>query len=403
MAKRCKCDRDYLEDARHYGGLALSAGRALASFVGMGDYEIRSNSLVRGGGATTERLQIIPQGPRATRILYREYLGDVLTHPSTVGAFNLSSYLIHPANPAVFPWLVPIAQQFEQWTPNGIVFEFRSTSSEYVSATNLGSVIMATEYDALDADFTNKQDMLNSAYSSEYKPSTETIVHGIECDPRDTPNRIFYMPYATGLPSGSDPHDYVLGKFQIATQGSAAPAGTVLGSLYVNYDITLRKEQIYGGLRGMGILVDAWTGTTGWSNSFPMGTTQVANSQNSLGGTLTCASNLVKYTFPAWVTEGTWTIVLCLLPPTTPGAAATWNLPSDTVANMVLTTNAVGGSSFTGQTDYVNTNTNVVRYYCANYRVTGRGATWQITGPNFGGDVPTYSRFNVLQAPGSWV
>lgn len=209
------------------------------SFFGKGDYTLKSNSLVDAGGSISSGVKIQPAGPRETRIIYREYIGDVVS--DSAGGFKLGSYLINPGNADLFPWLSTVARCYEQWTPNGIMFEFKSTSSEYVSSQALGSVIMATDYDTYDTLYANKVEMLNSAYSNEAKPS-QHILHGIECDPRDTPNMIMYCDHGD-IPSGADQRDYYLGRFQIATQGGPASAVT-LGSLYVHYDITFRKESV---------------------------------------------------------------------------------------------------------------------------------------------------------------
>lgn len=226
------------------GGLS-GAAKKMRSLIGMGDYSLRSNSLVQGGGRSSGPLQIVSQGNRATRIRYREYIGDVFSNPDEPNAFHVVSYPINPGLISTFKWLPPIATQYEQWTPNGIVFEFRSTSSEYVSQQALGSVIMATEYDSYDRPYSSKVEMLNSAYANEAKPS-DHIIHGIECDPRDNPNSIFYV-RSGPLQGREDIRDYDLGIFYVATQG-IPHVNANLGSLYVHYDITFRKEQLYGGL-----------------------------------------------------------------------------------------------------------------------------------------------------------
>lgn len=238
--RRCQTDvADRLSEDSSLFKRARGWKDSLVSFFGRGDYSLKSNSLVDAGGVARDDLQITPAGPREVRIVYREYIGDIVSDIS--GGFKYSSYLINPGNPLLFPWLSSIAQSFEQWTPNGIMFEFKSTSSEYVSSQALGSVIMATDYDTYDGNFNNKVEMLNSAYANEAKPS-QHILHGIECDPRDTPNMIMYVDHGS-VPQGGDERDYYLGRFQIATQGGPASAVT-LGSLYIHYDITFRKEVV---------------------------------------------------------------------------------------------------------------------------------------------------------------
>lgn len=293
------------------GGLLLDAVggpsgavKGMKSLVGWGDYKLRSNSLVKGGGATGGNVRIIPQGERAVRIVYREYIGDVFTHPSTPGAFSVKSYPLNPGLLETFSWLPPIAQQYEQWTPNGIVFEFKSTSSEYVATQALGSVIMATEYDQLDAPYANKVEMLNSAYSNEAKPS-EQILHGIECDPRDNPNNIFYV--RSGAAPG-DIRDYDLATFYIATQGGAT-ANLNLGSLYIHYDITLRKEQLYNGIPMRGQLFQSFLLNTP-TLALPLGSSPATLVEGNMGSSFKPLLNVL--TFPVYTVGAHFLLVLML-------------------------------------------------------------------------------------------
>lgn len=284
------------------GEALYNAGGKLYSWlVGNGDYQLNSNSLLQGGGTTSETVQIQPVGNRAIRVTYKEYLGDVFTHPSNAGQFYNTSYPINPGLPGVFPWLSTLANQYETWEPLGIVFEFRSTSSEYVATQALGSVIMATEYDTREAAFPNKQAMLNSAYSSEAKPSSQ-ILHGVECAPNDKVMRQMYTRFGA-LPTGVDPHDYDLGIFQIASQGGAT-ANLNLGSLYVHYDIIFRKEQLYAGLQNHTQLMAVFTGTTGFNSTNFLGTSPVTV-WDPIGMQITGQQII----FPSWVIAGTWILI----------------------------------------------------------------------------------------------
>lgn len=318
-SKRCHCDNSI---GAQLGGMAQKGLTSLAkSWFGMGDYTLKSNSLIQLGGTTTSDLQIVPSGNREVRIIYREYIGDVFTHPTVAGQFYPSTFNINPGLVSVFPWLAPIAQQYEQWTPNGIVFEFKSTSSEYVATQALGSIIMATEYDVLDAAYADKQTMLNSAYSNEAKPS-QRIVHGIECDPRDNPNRIFYV-RSGSVPTGSTARDYDIGNFTIATQGGAT-ANLNLGSLYVHYDITFRKEQLFNGIPLKGQY--RWMGSTlnpTAATAFP--STPLSGSDPGVTVTnVTSAGG--KINFPNWMVGMTIQIILIASNSTNTLSAATQTL-----------------------------------------------------------------------------
>lgn len=237
------------DQGRKYGKRAWSGlkTRVRKFFSGKGDYQLNANSLIDGGGAVAAgtAVQIIPKGNGDIRIIFKEYLGEVTTHPVTIGAFYNTSYSVNAGLIGTFPWLCMIAQQFDYAKYNGVVFCYQSSSSEATTSFNLGSVIMATEYDILDPAFASKQEMLNCAYSQMFKPS-EDGCHGIECAPGENPREI-YINRQYNVPVGADLREYDLCNFQIATQGSAAPQGTVLGSLFVVYDITLKKNQMYNG------------------------------------------------------------------------------------------------------------------------------------------------------------
>lgn len=279
----------------------------LFSFFGSGDYTLKANSLVDGGGSTNQAM-VVASGGREVRIQFREYLGDVISAPN--GAFDIRAYSINPGLATSFPWLNAIANQFDQWQPHGIVYEFKSTSSEYVSQQSLGSVIMATEYDVYDDPFTSKQGMLNSAYSSECKPSIN-MVHGIECAPRDTPNRIFYTRHINDSNSlNRDLTDCDIGTFYVATQGMASGSPALnLGSLYVHYDITFRKEQTHvSSAIGGNILYCMYAASTPTAYTSPSVPWSAAQGWARIQGNMevTLAPDAARITFPTWITGGTF-------------------------------------------------------------------------------------------------
>lgn len=284
-----------------------SIPKNLAIITGMGDYTLESNSLVKGGGAVAQGAKIIPQGNRSVRIIYKEYIGDVFTHPTVAGGFNLASYPLNPGLVQTFPWLATIAQQYEQWTPNGIAFEFKSTSSEYVSTQALGSVIMSTEYDVYDEPFENKQEMLNSCYSNEAKPS-QHIIHGVECDARDNPLSIFYVRTAANNSTGSSLRETDLGVFYIATQGGAT-ANLNLGSLYIVYDITLRKEQMFNGVRNKGLILDCIYGIVGVASATPLPVRSTNSTSTYSTEIMTIGGLGTTIRLPSWINGGIWRVM----------------------------------------------------------------------------------------------
>lgn len=220
-----------------FGAPGAAIGRWLGGITGLGDYKVGQNSLlgmaVGGDGAGT--LPEVQNVSGRFIMTHREYIKDILSEED----FTVEGFKINPGLQTTFPWLATIAQQFEQWRPLGIVFQFKSTSADALNSTNtaLGTIIMATDYNAASSNFVGKQQMDNTEYVTSTKPSC-SVLHPIECSPAESPTDVYYV--RTGaVPSGQDPRLYDLGNFQIAAVGSQAEA--VVGELWVTYQIELLK------------------------------------------------------------------------------------------------------------------------------------------------------------------
>ena len=215
--------------------------KSALSFFGSGDYAVHSNSLVDGGGVVADEVKLGSMvAGRDHRISYREYLGDVISSDVS-GNFKIEGYNLNPGSAETFPWLYSIAQNYEQWEPRGLVFEFVSSTSEYSTSGALGNVILGTEYDILDSEWVSKNEMMNSAYTSQANP-TKHILHGVECAKADNPRSVYYVRHGA-IPATADARDYDHGTFYIASQGVNGTTVN-LGSLYVHYDIIFRKERV---------------------------------------------------------------------------------------------------------------------------------------------------------------
>lgn len=181
---------------------------------------------------------------RGTRIVWRDFVGDIVTHPTVVGGLNIQALRLNPSSTSTFPWMSQIAPNFDKWQANGIIFEFTSMCSNFSTDSALGSVICATEYDIMDPPYTSKTEMLTSAYSTQSRMD-KNVIHGIECDPATLQHSIFYThPDEIPIPAGASPRDYTLATFYIATVGGNIPVNTNIGSLWVHYDITFLEEEL---------------------------------------------------------------------------------------------------------------------------------------------------------------
>lgn len=253
---------------------ADSAKKRFKDWTGLGDYRIVYNSLINGSPSNS-MLSTGTSG-RGLIIKHKEYLGDIITHPTIIGGFNVNTFRVNPGNVMTFPWLNPIALQHDQYKPLGIIFEFVSTASETSTSASLGSVIMCTQYDVADPNPINKNQMLNTAYSSESKMSQD-MAHGLECDPNELQQNLYYVSaYKTTV---SDPREYDMANYYVATQGGSLPVNTIVGSLYVYYEFEFFKQIPYGGIPNKSMLYAEYQGSTSsavpnqfqsfWANNIP--------------------------------------------------------------------------------------------------------------------------------------
>lgn len=238
-------------------GVGGAVGGALGSVVGggaqalvkkisgFGDYNVSKNSLVYNRDAVPE---FSSKNERCTMITHREFICDVRSGPTVSGAgtlFDAQTFRINPTVSETFPWLSSIAECYEQYVVQGMVFEFKTTSATAVSSTNtaLGTVVLATQYNSLSPAFTSKQQMENYEFSQSTVPSN-SVLHPIECDPNQTQCGGIFNMYIPGADAG-DVRLYDIGRFSIATVGMQA-ANTVIGELWVSYKICLLKPRITG-------------------------------------------------------------------------------------------------------------------------------------------------------------
>lgn len=203
---------------------------------GKGGYRVKKNTI-----SNKSQVPYMHSMKDGFRIRHREYIGDV--NSST--AFSNSSYSVNPGLNGTFPWLSAIAQNFEEYSIEGMVVEFKSTSADALNSTNtaLGTIILCAEYNVLQPAYVNKQQMENSLFCMSAKPS-ECIIMPIECDKSQNPFKVQYI--RNGDVTTGDLRMYDLCNFQIASVGSQQ--ASVVGELWLSYDIILRKPQLSSGL-----------------------------------------------------------------------------------------------------------------------------------------------------------
>lgn len=220
--------------------LGRYAGALLGRLTGTGDYD----ATLPSGGMIVEST-VVPEfiksdNSRETRIRHREYLGDVLAS-STAGAFKNTPYPLNPGNASTFPWLATIAQQYEQWRPNGIVIIFKSLSSTYAASQSLGTIVLSTDYDVYDAAYASKIEMENAEFAVSGN-AAQCLMHPVECNSQERFTNLLQIRSSTTIPTYDNLRFYDLGNLQVASQGCLA--NQLLGELWITYDISLFKPQI---------------------------------------------------------------------------------------------------------------------------------------------------------------
>jgi len=237
----------------HYLGGA--AGKLFQSLSGTGDYElnmkdvpfpISANTVVNPTMAPT--VPLINDDRGATRVRHREFIRTIKMDSKT---FSIYPFRLQPGDNTTFPWLSPIARNFQQYKFLGCVFEFVSTSGIFNSLTPaLGQVILATNYNVSQPLFSNPTNMLNTYFSCSARP-TDNVMHPVECETVESPYNLYYvrdpdaavgpipLPGTASYSSARDIHLFDFANFQISCING--PSDYIAGQLWVTYDIMLYK------------------------------------------------------------------------------------------------------------------------------------------------------------------
>ena len=212
-------------------------GRKFAQLTGIGDYEVKYNSLMKGSRVhPLHQASFADIGTSAVRMQKREVIGHVIG-PNDPTKFSKQEFRLQVADSHSFPWLSRAAAMYSEYMIVGMVISFESTSSNYAQELALGELSIGTQYNANMAGYTDISQCQNGAWSTNGNPS-ENLHHGIECDPELQNSSSLYIrnPGAEG-----PPNLYDHGVVTVATQGlPTVAANKSLGRLVVRYDILLR-------------------------------------------------------------------------------------------------------------------------------------------------------------------
>lgn len=283
------------------------AGHKLSKFLGFGDYT--SNQIAGGDSSQISVNQMDYSGD--IYVTRTEFVRNI-TVSGTAGqptAFQMNRFELNPGIANTFPWLSQIAQNFTLYDFEGLMFQYKPLFSEDAgSASNLGKVIMATNYDPDAGDFRSSIEMENYDYANSCKPSNG-LIHGVETAQHQQSVNLMYV--RAGV-STKDKVFTDVGSFQLATEGiplAAAATSAIIGELWVTYRVKLSRAELYNSLLGYGVLTDVLRGTTSTA-ALTTGTTFV-KSTNSIGVTVfpDSATSFIIF-FPVTISLGYYQITV---------------------------------------------------------------------------------------------
>lgn len=283
------------------GGLVDSGASLFKAITGMGDYRERSShalSTYKSKGHTALPMLMAgftnPQsmnmgamnaqfgdvGP--PRVRHREFIGPIRSSQ----IFNTTTYRIQPGlvgSSTLFPWGSSVARAFQQYKLHGMILEYKSTSTNYSSSVNLGSVMMSTVYDAEASPLATQIAVNNNEYTTSDEPCN-SFIHPLECASKESPITVRYVRVSNSVNAGStfvgDERFDDVGIFQISTVGQPT-TGDVIGELWATYDIEFLKPELPDLHNGTSALFIGMDQSGGFD-----AVDYVANTNNSLPVTL---------------------------------------------------------------------------------------------------------------------
>lgn len=238
------------------GLLGSAAGGLLQNIIhkvtGFGDYTLPTYNITQNKLLESNDPPIVQNNGKEFIIRHREYIGDLYsgvagsTGSPAPSPFKIQAFNINPGLSATFPWLANVASRFEEYSLEGMLFEYKSLYSDAAVQTggSLGSVIMATSYNASKPLFQSKIEMENYEFAQSAKPSV-SMCHPIECAPSQSVLSELYVRTNDQVIADQDQKMYDFGKFQIASQGIPCTGQALsLGEIWVTYQIKLLKPRI---------------------------------------------------------------------------------------------------------------------------------------------------------------
>ncbi len=221
------------------------------------------------------KIQYLPKGD--CKIHHREYVTDV----SGSVAFAISSFRINPGL-ATFPWLRQIAPNWESYCFKRLKFVFETQSA----TSKTGTGILTVDYDSNDAAPTDKTQAMAYRGAVRGAPWQD---FAFVAESEDLSKRSSYFVRSGNLAGNQDINLYDVGQLNVCTQGQAD--GSLIGELYVEYDIHLMTPQLGNPAAGNSL----WGLYNGVSNAAPFSIVggNIPISSSASGGTTTSVTTFI--------------------------------------------------------------------------------------------------------------
>lgn len=366
-------------------------------------FKVGYNSLMYGGLSPPAIISNYRDG--SVCVTHREYIGDI----DAAQIFTTKDLDINPGLQSSFPWLSQIANSFEEYMWKGLIFEFKSMSSDAVLSTAnssaLGTVVMATQYNALSSFFSNKREMANYEYANSSKPSV-SFIHPVDCRMQTTPHPMLFVRNTDNIKG--DKRLYDIGSFQIAVQGCQSNQG-VIGELWVSFEICFYKPKFQAGSNSMtdmflmpfnqspeNIGAPLGTGSRTLGSANPDGKTTFKSPpqiNGNLGGVIDVIAE--TYDFPDEITDGIYEVVYWV---NISGSPTAYSAPA--FASLVNCRQV----PVQGFYDFKTTEDRTLEInfqVSSQIQVTGPGASFQLTGLAWSGGTGAVASFCVTELFGN--
>jgi hypothetical protein len=240
-----------------------------------------------------------------------EKVCDIIPTSTSFAVFQ--ALFLNPGNTVLLPIFSKIAAVYEQYRWRFLRFHYVSEAYT-ASGSNIsaGKVIMGTNFDPDDAQFTSATQMENYTGSDRGAPFTNfchDVLKSLKAN-RTNPLREYFVNASAnqGTPGVSTDKFYDMGLFQFATAGLPSDSAIEYGELYVEFEVDMIRPKQPDASGSSSVLYAHITegAATSATGAHPLGTTGGVLSADS---TLNSVSTTTTFTLPVagkWLVSASW-------------------------------------------------------------------------------------------------